>query len=160
MQNRQHIMPFNISHKPATIHSYPVETTLSNTKRSCDVEGVLRRHTDVVQDLLTVNGSEAEGGQHLVSCGLDRRVCVWDIAKGTFAQSKHGNRAAIRSLAFDPGDNLLLGAGVEGEVLVWDMFARLGAPLFRMQGHRSPVLSVACAPGKGRAASLDDAGKM
>eukprot|EP00752_Nemacystus_decipiens_P012939 g11452.t1 len=122
--------------------------------------GVLRRHTDVVQDLLTVNGSEAEGGQRLVSCGLDRRVCVWDIAKGTFAQSKHGNRAAIRSLAFDPGDNLLLGAGVEGEVLVWDMFARLGAPLFRMQGHRTPVLSVACAPGKGRASSLDDTGKM
>ena len=31
-------------------------------------------------------------------------------------QCKHGHRAAIRSLAFDKGENLLLGAGVEGEV--------------------------------------------
>ncbi|CAM9260448.1 unnamed protein product, partial [Ectocarpus fasciculatus] len=122
--------------------------------------GVLRRHTDVIQDLLAVSGTEAEGGQRLVSCGLDRRVCIWDIAKGTFVQSKHGNQAAIRSLAFDSRDNLLLGAGVEGEVLAWDMWARLGAPLFRMQGHRSPVVCVACAPGKGRAASLDERGKM
>lgn len=122
--------------------------------------GVLRRHTDVIQDLLAVSGTEAEGGQRLVSCGLDRKVCIWDIAKGTFVQSKHGNQAAIRSLAFDSRDNLLLGAGVEGEVLAWDMWARLGAPLFRMQGHRSPVVCVACAPGKGRAASLDDRGKM
>lgn len=96
----------------------------------------------------------------MVSCGLDRRVCVWNSAKGIFAQSKHGNQAAIRSLAFDPRDNLLLGASVEGEVLAWDIWARLGGPLFRMQGHRSPVISVACAPGKGRAASLDDSGKM
>ncbi|CAN0111869.1 unnamed protein product [Scytosiphon promiscuus] len=29
-----------------------------------------------------------------------------------------------------------------------------------MQGHRSPVVSVACASGKGRAASLDESGKM
>ena len=150
----------NISIYQTRNHQFVPPTTILICKPSSNVLGALRRHTDVVQDLLTVNGSEAEGGQRLVSCGLDRRVCVWDIAKGTFAQSKHGNRAAIRSLAFDPGDNLLLGAGVEGEVLVWDMFARLGAPLFRMQGHRSPVLSVACTPGKGRAASLDDTGKM
>lgn len=96
----------------------------------------------------------------MVSCGLDRRVCVWNSTKGVFAQSKHGNQAAIRALAYDPRDNLLVGAGVEGEVLAWDIWARLGGPLFRMQGHRSPVVSVACALGKGRAASLDDSGKM
>ncbi|CAM9701966.1 unnamed protein product [Sphacelaria rigidula] len=72
--------------------------------------------TSSQQDLLAVSGSEAECGQRLISCGLDRAVYVWDIEKGSYVQSKHGNRAAIRSLAFDPGDNLLLGAGMEGEV--------------------------------------------
>ena len=46
------------------------------------------------------------------------------------------------------------------QVLVWDLWGKLGTPLFRLQGHRSPVVSVACAPGKGRAASLDENGKV
>lgn len=36
--------------------------------------------------MLAVNGTEAEGGPRLVSCGLDRGVHVWNIAKGAFAQ--------------------------------------------------------------------------
>lgn len=46
------------------------------------------------------------------------------------------------------------------QILVWDMWGKLGSPLFRLQGHRSPVVSVACASGKGRAASLDEDGKI
>lgn len=46
------------------------------------------------------------------------------------------------------------------QVLVWDLWGKLGTPLFRLQGHRSPVVSVACATGKGRAASLDENGKV
>lgn len=56
-------------------------TMLHHTKR------VLHLH--IRQDLLAVNGTEAERGQRLISCGLDRAVHVWDIQKGTYVQVGH-----------------------------------------------------------------------
>ncbi|CAM9742896.1 unnamed protein product [Discosporangium mesarthrocarpum] len=114
--------------------------------------------------MLLVQDKDVEGGHCLVTSGLDRGVHMWDTERGRYMQSKTGNRAAINSLAFDPTDNLLLGAGVEEEIVVWDLWGNLGAPLFRLQGHRSSILRqailVVSAPGKGRAASLDEKGKV
>ena len=46
------------------------------------------------------------------------------------------------------------------KVLAWDLWKKLSSPLFRLQGHRSPILRVVCAAGKGRAVSLDENGKI
>ena len=40
----------------------------------------------LVQDLIAVNGTEEQGGAHLISCALDRGVYVWSIAKGEFVR--------------------------------------------------------------------------
>ncbi|CAM9158987.1 unnamed protein product [Choristocarpus tenellus] len=123
-------------------------------------EKPLRRHTNIIKDMLYVQDKDVKGGHCLVTSGLDRGVHMWDTAKGKYMQSKTGNCAAIQSLAFDPGNTLLLGAGVEGEVIAWDLWGKLGAPLFRLQGHWSVILRVVCAPYKGRAASLDEKGRI
>ncbi|CAN0266758.1 unnamed protein product, partial [Phaeothamnion confervicola] len=47
---------------------------------------VMRRHTEVVQELLCVRDDDVEGGCCLVSAALDRCVHLWDTAACSFVQ--------------------------------------------------------------------------
>lgn len=50
------------------------------------------------QDLVAVSGTEVQGGQRLISCGLDRAVHVWDIAQGTYVQVHSENDWKLQQL--------------------------------------------------------------
>ncbi|KAG5181828.1 hypothetical protein JKP88DRAFT_245988 [Tribonema minus] len=120
----------------------------------------LTKHTDVVLALLAVRDDDVEGGHCIVSAALDRKVYLWDADKLEYMACKVGNTAAIKSLSFDPHDNLLVGGGYEGSLLCWDLWGKLGLPLFKLPGHRVCVTHVACIPRKGRLVSMDEDGRL
>ena len=80
-------------------------------------------HTMDVLDL-----AWAPGGDRLASCGIDRQVCVWDVA-GAFSGGHRlvtkpfrclsGHTNWVKGLAWDPVGSFLVSASEDATVRVW-----------------------------------------
>ena len=68
-----------------------------------------------------------------------------------------GHEGPVHALAFLPGPNLLVSAGADRAVCVWDLLA--GRPAGRAEVS-SPVIALAAVPGAGAFMSLDEAGAL
>ena len=108
--------------------------------------GVLKGHTDVVTDLLTVfemRGSTLDFCA-LVSSSLDRCLRIWDPETLTLRAKRTGHKMGVKSLSMVGGGKndgiLCLSGGFDNEALLWEVRGMADKPLLRMLGHTAPVV--------------------
>lgn len=139
----QRVLEWNASTK----HLYSISADLVITvwkvdreKNSNDVKGtcevafvtVLKRHTDLLQDLLVLNT------ETLLSCGMDNMIHLWDTSSLQVRASRMGHRRGVRLLT-KLSDHLFLSAGFECEVYGWEISSLATSPVFKLWGHTAPV---------------------
>lgn len=139
----QRVLEWNASTK----HLYSISADLVITvwkvdreKNSNDVKGtcevsfatVLKRHTDLLQDLLVLNT------ETLLSCGMDNMIHLWDTSTLQVRASRMGHRRGVRLLT-KLSDHLFLSAGFECEVYGWEISSLATTPVFKLWGHTAPV---------------------
>jgi len=99
-------------------------------------------------------------GKQVASAGYDKRILLWDPEKvqpfdfsalaatapraPTSYDALEGHTAAVRSVRFSDRGKLLISAGNDNAVRVWDVATR--RPLKTLRGHAGRVLSCAFAP--------------
>ncbi|TMW66701.1 hypothetical protein Poli38472_014013 [Pythium oligandrum] len=112
-----------------------------DTKSKCEVSLVttLKRHTDLLQDLLVLNDDV------LLSCGMDSAIFLWDTQTLQVKATRQGHRRGVRLLA-KLSDQLFLSTGFECEVLGWDINVLATAPVFKLWGHNAPVCCIQLIP--------------
>ena len=112
---------------------------------TCRKVATLKGHGDVVTDLLSVVQMR---GQHvefaaLVSSSLDKKIIVWDVETYAMRGKRTGHKMGVRSLAAVTGKNdgnLVLSAGFDAEVLLWEVGGLADKPLMRLKGHTAAVV--------------------
>lgn len=105
-----------------------------DSKGRCEVTLVstLKKHTDLLQDLLVLNA------ETLVTCGMDSMIYLWDALTLKPKAVRQGHRRGVRLLT-KLSSQLFISAGFECEVLGWDISALATTPVFKLWGHTSPV---------------------
>ncbi|OQR99627.1 hypothetical protein ACHHYP_05427 [Achlya hypogyna] len=137
----------------ATDHTILVWTITMKRKKSCGAQrtGVLRRHRDIVQDVLLVNEDT------FVSCAMDSLILVWDPTTLELKSTRRGHTRGVRKLV-KHSDTVFVSSGFEMDMLGWDVSGLSIAPIFRLPGHVAPIRSVHMIPHLGQAISLDEEG--
>ena len=115
-------------------------------------------HTDVVMDMLYIK----KEFQVLATCGMDKRILLWNVEKGIVRGKRMGHKGGVRMLArggrTNTGSSTILSSGFDYEVFVWDVKGLSKKPLMVLRGHRFPVLRVQFC--RGRAITIDERGMM
>lgn len=119
----------------------------------------LRRHTDLIQDILSVDELEV-----VVTAAMDCKIFIWGrdptqpVDKQILWKShRSGHQKGVRSLAYAEG-GLLLSAAFDLVVLAWDITEISMRPVFQLLGHTSPLFGVRILPSKQHAVTLDTRG--
>jgi WD40 repeat protein len=103
-----------------------------------------RGHDNSVTDV-----AFSPGGKVLATASNDRKVRLWDVAKGDVAKGQllstlQGHDGSVGCLAFSRDGKWLASGDVDGVVILWDRSARKQPK--RLQGNRSPVRRLAFSP--------------
>lgn len=123
-------------------------------------------HTEWVTGVTYVN----DGSQRVATVGMDGRLVVWDAAarggagepRCTVLEGHFGSVAAVASPAVGPHGggmatplgHLLVTAGYDKTVRVWDVTRGSGAGVAELRGHVAPVMQLALQPQVGAAPGL------
>ncbi|GMF65924.1 unnamed protein product [Phytophthora lilii] len=115
---------------------------------TCEVRLVtsLKKHTDLLQDLLILNDDT------LLSCGMDNMIYLWDTHTLQTRASRQGHRRGVR-LMVKLSSQVFISAGFECEVFGWEISALATTPVFRLSGHGSPVCCIQLIPSAAFAAA-------
>lgn len=81
-------------------------------------------------------------GTSIVSGGLDRTLCMWNIFSGVTREFK-GHEGPIYSVAFSP-DGKRIVSGSSNTLRMWDITS--GATIHEFKGHTGSIYSVAFSP--------------
>jgi histone-binding protein RBBP4 len=107
-----------------TVMIWDVKKALAEGKNGMEVNPTvtLRYHSDVVEDV----DWHAKDANMVGSCGDDRRVCLWDVRKGSNDKPVHVVEKAhggdINCIEFHPTNEFMLATGGSDEVVtIWDM---------------------------------------
>uniref|UniRef100_K3XBR7 EF-hand domain-containing protein n=1 Tax=Globisporangium ultimum (strain ATCC 200006 / CBS 805.95 / DAOM BR144) TaxID=431595 RepID=K3XBR7_GLOUD len=121
----------------------------------CNVSRVstLKKHTDLLQDLLVLNH------ETLVSCGMDNMIYLWDTTSLQVKAQRQGHRRGVRLLT-KLSNQMFLSAGFECEVLAWDISAVATTPVFKLWGHTSPVCCIQLIASSSTSSVYDAGGHM
>jgi WD40 repeat protein/Ca2+-binding EF-hand superfamily protein len=108
---------------------------------TCEVRLVtaLKKHTDLLQDLLVLNDDM------LLSCGMDNMIYFWDTHSLQTRASRQGHRRGVR-LMVKLSSQVFMSAGFECEVFGWEISALATTPVFRLSGHGAPVCCIQLIP--------------
>ncbi|GBG27765.1 WD repeat-containing protein wdr-5.1 [Hondaea fermentalgiana] len=119
----------------------------------------LRRHTDIVQDILSIDELEL-----VVTAAMDAKIYLWardptrPLDHQIYLRShRSGHQKGVRSLAY-ADEGLLLSAAFDLVVLAWDITEISMRPIFQLVGHTAPLFGVRILPSKQHAVSLDTKG--
>lgn len=115
---------------------------------TCEVRLVttLKKHTDLLQDLLLLNDDT------LLSCGMDNMIYLWDTHTLQTRTFRQGHRRGVR-LMVKLSSQVFMSAGFECEVFGWEISALATTPVFRLSGHGSPVCCIQLIPSAAYAAA-------
>ena len=74
---------------------------------------VLEKHTDFVRDVLVISNNNYS---YLVSCGMDKKVYLWDLASLQCRITRSGHTAGVQCLAYE-GRSVLLAGGFDYTII-------------------------------------------
>ncbi|KAG1706902.1 hypothetical protein DVH05_027752 [Phytophthora capsici] len=126
-------------------HTASVKTNAKTRGESsdgtCEVRLVanLRKHSDLLQDLLLLNH------ETLLSCGMDNMIYLWDTHSLQTRAFRQGHRRGVR-LMTKLSPQVFMSAGFECEVFGWEISALATTPVFKLSGHSSPVCCIELIP--------------
>lgn len=125
---------------------------------SCELinHTTLDRHTDSLRDILVIQNDMYK---LLVSCGMDKKVIIWDLITCRYKTTRTGFSAGVQCLAYD-GRSLLLAGGFDHKIVVFDLDAEIDKPLFSLWGHSSPITRIVSLGFRNRTFSLDSSGEL
>jgi WD40 repeat protein len=132
-------------------------------------------HTDMITDMLVIDDEGL-----LATSGLDKLIHLWDLPsthshlddegdddEGAVSKSSRnvlswraarlGHFKGVSCLAFG-GAHVLVSAGYDFDIIAWDLLGVATRPLFRLIGHRHPLVSVVMIPGMEQCVSVDQGG--
>lgn len=116
----------------------------------------LEKHTDLIRDILVI---QTDIYSILVSCGMDRKVHIWDLVTLKYKTTRTGHTAGVRCLAFD-GRSVLLAGGYDYKIIGWDLDAEIDRPLFNLWGHNADIVQIVSIGSVDRCFSLDSSGEL
>ena len=114
----------------------------------------LALHTDYVTDILVIDSGFFH---YLVSCGMDQKVYIYDLATLQHKYTRTGFSAGICCLAFD-NRSLIFAGGFDYKIIAWDLDAEIDRPIFQLWGHSAPITKIVSMGNINRAASIDSSG--
>lgn len=94
------------------------------------------KHTDYVRDILVI-----EPYNVFVSCGMDKKVHIWDLITLNYKSTRTGHTAGVQCLAYD-GKSVLLAGGFDYSIIGWDLGAEINKPLFTLVGHQHVIMKI------------------
>ncbi|MFE1744253.1 WD40 repeat domain-containing protein [Coleofasciculus sp. H7-2] len=109
----------------------------------------------------------AADGRTLVSASDDKKVLVWNLKTGKLLQTINPQSTPIRSIALSPngqmlatggGDNVDQNTSKDTSIKLWDI--KTGKLLGTLEGHTSPIGSIAIAPDGQTLVSVADSIKI
>ncbi len=118
----------------------------------------LADHTDFVRDILVIN-NELSHYTYFVSCGMDKKVHLYDLATMNYKATRTGHTAGVQCLAYD-NRSLLLAGGFDYKIIAWDLDAEIDRPIFQLWGHNSAITKIVALGAADRTLSLDQAGVL
>jgi len=124
------------------------------------VEAETRGHRDVVQSI-----SFSPDGSTLASASHDRTICLWDVERLQCTATVRGHSSIVQCVKFSPNGLNLASCSDDCSIRLWDLEYGRGARIGHIQevwrvtesrkleGHKSPVLSLSFSPDGRRLAS-------
>ena len=76
------------------------------------------------------------------SCGGDRQVFLWDVSTGSIIRKFRGHDGAVNAVRYSSNCDILVSAGYDQAVKVWDRRSRSIDPVQTMKHFRDSVTSV------------------
>ena len=86
------------------------DTTLWSTRQR------LKSHTSTARMI-----AWSSDGETLVSCGHDRRLCIWSPSDGRLRHELQGHRSIIRWVTISPDGRTILSSDQSGNVNLWHL---------------------------------------
>lgn len=84
-----------------------------------------------------------DDGTHLITCGKDRKVLLWNPIKHLCIKTYEGHGYEVRSVAFTSDSSKLTTVGADKQFFVWDTIN--GKIVRKFSGHDLPINSVSYA---------------
>lgn len=142
--------------KSKNISAWTISLTLMGTVTAEPHKTGLRKHKDFIRDMIII---DHDPFCLLASCGMDRKVYLWDLDSLTFKSSRSGHPAGVQCLAFD-GISTLLAGGFDFTVLGYDLNAEIDRPRFKLSGHSCSITKVVGIGSSHFLMSLDESGEL
>ena len=146
---------FAVGENRKTIDSWMISVNVSGAVELSDYQA-LEKHTDFLRDILVIHTDMYD---LLVSCGMDKKVHLWDLTTLRYKATRTGHRGGVTCLAFD-NRSLLFAGGFDFNIICWDLDAEIDRPIFQLWGHESVVTRIIAVGSINRAFSVDASGHL
>lgn len=122
-----------------------ITTSMDKTTRFWDSRSGINTITLSGHDNVVSNACTTASGQTLATCGWDKRICLWDVATGTYRQTgprklDRAHDGCISAAEFSRDGSLLISASYDKSVAIWDADECLLK--LKLQGHEDWVTDV------------------
>ena len=95
----------------------------------------MNMHTDTILDLYSIPSLHT-----LVSCGMDAKICMWDLQTSQFKKTLIGHTKGVLDIDYSQDYRLLASAGFDHDVLVWN--PHVSSIIARLKGHMGALIGV------------------
>lgn len=81
-----------------------------------------------------------KNGAYCLSCGKDRKICLWNPHKGTLVKTYMGHGYEVRDISVSDDNSKFASVGGDKQVFIWDVAS--GAFIRKLRGHDSTINAV------------------
>jgi WD40 repeat protein len=113
----------------------------------------LSAHAGIVSDMCAAVSTNV-----LVTGGMDGMLHVWDAGSGAHLAGHDDHDGAVRCVMYHPTSDVVLSAAFDNTIIAWDMYQNYGTPIFRLLGHKYPVVGLVAVDRESYALSVDELG--
>lgn len=146
---------FAIGENRQVVDSWQVSVGISGAVELSDYQA-LEKHTDFLRDVLVIHNDLYD---LLVTCGMDKKVLLWDLTTLRYRATRSGHSGGVQCLAFDDR-SILFAGGFNFNIIGWDLDAEIDRPIFQLWGHTSVITKIVAIGSISRAFSLDTSGRV
>mmetsp|Transcript_2633 Transcript_2633/g.4479 ORF Transcript_2633/g.4479 Transcript_2633/m.4479 type:complete len:314 (+) Transcript_2633:27-968(+) len=79
-------------------------------------------------------------GNYCLSCGKDRKICLWNPIKGVLVKTYLGHGYEVRDVSVAADNSKFASCGGDKQVFIWDVAS--GAFIRKLRGHDSAINAV------------------